>query len=104
MASSACSNPAVGIGGAYGSWGESYDNEELPRLYEQVTGEALANEEKFNLAELGFLHRQHIPALSEADNLALEVEVGRAFCVRLPAPAAGSRVRWTRYWWATAGR
>ncbi|HSQ18672.1 MAG TPA: 3-oxoacyl-[acyl-carrier-protein] synthase III C-terminal domain-containing protein [Anaerolineales bacterium] len=82
------SNPAVGIGGAYGSWGESYDNEELPRLYEQVTGEALANEEKFNLAELGFLHRQHIPALSEADNLALEVEVGARF-LREAARASG---------------
>lgn len=55
------SNPAVGIGGAYGSWGESYDNEALPHLYEQITGVPLSNDEKFNLAELGFLHRQHIP-------------------------------------------
>jgi 3-oxoacyl-[acyl-carrier-protein] synthase III len=73
------SNPAVGIGGAYGSWGESYDNEALPHLYEQITGVPLSNEEKFNLAELGFLHRQHIPTLNEADNLALEVEVGKRF-------------------------
>ena len=24
------SNPSVGIGGVYGTWGESYDNESLP--------------------------------------------------------------------------
>jgi 3-oxoacyl-[acyl-carrier-protein] synthase III len=72
-------NSAVGIGGAYGTWGESYDNESLPRLLEEVMGEPLSNNEHFNLADLGFLYRQHIPALSEADNLALEVEVGKRF-------------------------
>jgi 3-oxoacyl-[acyl-carrier-protein] synthase III len=73
------SNPAVGIGGAYGTWGESYDNQSLPQFFEQVMGEPLLDDEKVNLADLGFLYRQHIPALNEADNLALEVEVGRRF-------------------------
>jgi 3-oxoacyl-[acyl-carrier-protein] synthase III len=73
------SNPAIGIGGAYGTWGDCYNNDELPILYEQVTGEPLLNDEKFNLSELGFLYRQHIPSLNEADNLALEIEVGKRF-------------------------
>ena len=58
-------NPAVGIGGAYGSWGDSIDNEGLPVLLEKVMGEPLASDEKFNLAELGFLHRHFSPSLSK---------------------------------------
>ena len=81
-------NQAVGIGGAYGSWGESYDNEDLPGLLEQATGEQLADGERLNLAELGFLHRQHIPKLSEAENLELEVQVGARF-LREAAFASG---------------
>jgi 3-oxoacyl-[acyl-carrier-protein] synthase III len=72
-------NPTVGIGGAYGTWGESCDNWNLPRLYEQVTGEPLADDEKLNLAELGFLYRQHTPILSGAENIELEVQVGARF-------------------------
>jgi 3-oxoacyl-[acyl-carrier-protein] synthase III len=72
-------NPEIGIGGAYGTWGDCYDNEDLPRLFEQVMGESLANDEKFNLSELGFLHRQHIPKLSDAENIELEVQVGTRF-------------------------
>jgi 3-oxoacyl-[acyl-carrier-protein] synthase III len=72
-------NPAVGMGGAYGTWGDCYDNDDLPRLLERVLGVPLANDERFNLAELGFLHRQHIPKLSDAENLELEVQVGARF-------------------------
>ena len=72
-------NPAVGIGGAYGTWGESVDNEGLPRMLERMLGETLENGEKFNLAELGFLHRQFTPNLSEAENIELEVQVGKRF-------------------------
>ena len=31
-------NPAVGIGGVYGTWGDSYDNETLPLFLEQRLG------------------------------------------------------------------
>jgi 3-oxoacyl-[acyl-carrier-protein] synthase III len=72
-------NPAVGIGGAYGTWGESVDNEGLPHMLERMLGEALVNGEKFNLAELGFLHRQFTPTLSTEDNIELEVQVGKRF-------------------------
>jgi len=82
------SNPVVGIGGAYGTWGECYDNEDLPRLFERVLGETLSNEEKFNLADLGFLHRQHIPSLNTAENLELEVQAGARF-LRAAANACG---------------
>ena len=82
LGSSGSATLAVGIGGAYGTWGESYDNEDTAPFVEQVMGEPLANDEKLNLSELGFLHRQHIPTLSEADNLELEVEVGQALPAR----------------------
>ena len=50
-------NPQVGIGGAYGTWGDSYGNEDIPRFFEKVLGEANADEAFFNLSELGFMHR-----------------------------------------------
>jgi 3-oxoacyl-[acyl-carrier-protein] synthase III len=81
-------NPAVGIGGAYGTWGECYDNEDLPRLFERVLGEPLTDDVRFNLAELGFLHRQHVPALSTEENLELEVQAGARF-LRQAAYASG---------------
>jgi 3-oxoacyl-[acyl-carrier-protein] synthase III len=69
-------NPEVGIGGAYGSWGECYDNARLKELIEQRLGEPLQGEEAMNLAELGFVKRQHIPFLTPEEHLELEVEVG----------------------------
>jgi 3-oxoacyl-[acyl-carrier-protein] synthase III len=81
-------NPAVGIGGAYGTWGESYANDDMPRLLEMTMGEPLANDEKLYLSELGFMHRQHISKLSEADNIELEVQVGARF-LREAAFASG---------------
>ena len=89
---------AVGIRGAYGTWGDSYNNEDLPRLFEQVMGESLANDEKFNLAELGFLYRQHITALSDAENLELEVRARAHFLSQAAYPVAGSQVKWRLYW------
>jgi 3-oxoacyl-[acyl-carrier-protein] synthase III len=74
-------NPLVGIGGAYGTWGEHVDNAGLPNMLERVLGQKLENGEQFNLAELGFLHRQFTPPLSEADNIELEVQVGKRFLV-----------------------
>lgn len=71
------SNPAVGIGGVYGTWGHSYDNENLPAFLEQRLGHPLPANEKLNLSELGFLNRHHTPLnLTREEHTQLEVEVG----------------------------
>lgn len=69
-------NTALGIGGAYGAWGKSYDNDALPEFVGHRLGEPLADTDVMNLSELGFVSRHHIPDLSAADHLELEVEVG----------------------------
>ncbi len=69
-------NPEVGIGGAYAAWGESYDNQALPGFVEDRLGEALLENEKMDLATLGFVNRHHLPTLSDEEHLELEVEVG----------------------------
>lgn len=81
------SNPAVGLGGAYGSWGESYDNASLPRLCEERMGEELRPEARLNLSELGFFHRHHIGKFTPEQHVEVELEVGRRF---LQAAAAAS--------------
>jgi hypothetical protein len=81
-------NPQVGIGGAYGSWGESYDNEHLPKLLETRLGEPLSATEKLNLSELGFLHRHHLAVLPDKDDIELEIQVGVRF-LRAAAEANG---------------
>lgn len=74
------SNPRIGIGGVYGTWGDSYDNETLHFFLEQRLGHPLPANEKLNLSELGFLNRQHIPlTLSPEEHIQLEVEVGTRF-------------------------
>lgn len=73
-------NPSVGIGGVYGAWGDSYDNETLISFLEQRLGHPLPPKEKLNLSELGFLSRHHIPlTLTKEENIQLEVEVGTRF-------------------------
>lgn len=73
-------NPAVGIGGVYGTWGESYDNESLPIFLEQRLGHPLSANEKLNLSELGFINRQHLPlSLTPEEHAMLEIEVGTRF-------------------------
>jgi 3-oxoacyl-[acyl-carrier-protein] synthase III len=70
-------NPELGIGGAYGGWGESYDNTRL--LNELVThrmGAPLPEEAKMNLKELGFTSRHHLPDLTDAEHEELEFQVG----------------------------
>lgn len=69
-------NPVLGIGGAYGSWGESYSNLRLPSFVEHRLGSALRPEDVLNLSELGFDFRQHIPDLDPEQHLHLELEVG----------------------------
>jgi 3-oxoacyl-[acyl-carrier-protein] synthase III len=73
-------NPAVGIGGVYGTWGDSYDNETLPLFLEQRLGRPLSPNEKLNLSELGFLNRHHLPLdLTVEEHRQLEIEIGTRF-------------------------
>jgi len=73
-------NPSVGIGGVYGTWGESYDNEHLPAFLEKRLERPLQANEKLNLSELGFRNRHHIPLnLTKDEHTRLEVEVGTRF-------------------------
>jgi 3-oxoacyl-[acyl-carrier-protein] synthase III len=81
-------NPAIGIGGAYGTWGESYDNQDISRLIAQHLGAPLGAEEEMNLAELGFVRRHIIPPLSSQEDIDLEVQVGARF-LRQAADACG---------------
>ena len=69
-------NPRLGIGGAYGSWGQSYSNASLPSFLTERNGSSFGANDVLNLSELGFNFRQHVPRLSEADNMQLELEVG----------------------------
>ncbi|MCE7858843.1 MAG: hypothetical protein DYG86_03535 [Chloroflexi bacterium CFX2] len=66
----------LGIGGAYGSWGESYSNASLPSFLAERNGSSFEADDILNLAELGFNYRQHVPNLTEAESLQLELEVG----------------------------
>ena len=69
-------NAEVGIGGAYGTWGDSYDNKTLPELVAHRMGSPLDDRDIMNLSELGFVSRHHIKDLSDAEHLELELEVG----------------------------
>ena len=73
------SNQEIGIAGVYGTWGESYNNQTLPALVEQRLGGVLPDNERLNLAELGFVNRHHVKGLSLEENLKLELEVGARF-------------------------
>ncbi len=81
-------NEQIGIGGAYGTWGESYSNEAMQGFVEKQLGAPMPQDEKLNLAELGFRSRHHVPDLSHDENLAVEVEVG-ARLLREAARACG---------------
>ena len=72
-------NSSVGIGGVYGTWGESYDNASLPAFLETRLGHPVPDNEKLNLSELGFLSRHHIPVLSPEEHTQVEVEIGSRF-------------------------
>ena len=73
-------NPSVGIGGVYGTWGTSYDNETLPEFLEERLGHPLEPNQKLNLSELGFRNRHHVPlTLTPEEHTKLEVEIGTKF-------------------------
>lgn len=78
------SNPEIGIGGAYGTWGDSYDNQTLPDLVAFRMGSPLSVADTMNLSELGFVSRHHIRDLTDEEHQELEFEVG----VRLLQEAA----------------
>lgn len=81
-------NPQSGIGGAYGTWGEAYDNESLKAFIERRLGAPLLESETMDLASLGFNYRHHICSLSPQEHLDVEVEVGAHF-LRAAAHACG---------------
>ena len=73
-------NSAVGIGGVYGTWGESYDNDALPVFLEQRLGHPIPANQKLNLSELGFCSRHHITlSLTSEQHTQLEIEIGTRF-------------------------
>lgn len=73
-------NSSVGIGGVYGTWGESFDNDNLSSFIEERLGHPLPADEKLNLSELGFRNRHHIPLnLTLEEHARLEIEVGARF-------------------------
>ncbi len=69
-------NPKLGLGGVYGTWGPAYENPALPGLIEEYLGQPLRDDEVINLAELGFVSRHHTPELSVEEHVELEMEVG----------------------------
>jgi len=74
------SNPTIGIGGVYGTWGQGFDNESLPSFIEERLGHPLQAGEKLNLSELGFRNRHHVPLdLSREQHAEIEIEVGARF-------------------------
>jgi len=74
------SSPTLGIGGVYGTWGESFNNDNLHFFIEERLGHPLEANEKLNLAELGFRNRHHIPLnLTPEEHTRLEIEVGTRF-------------------------
>ncbi|HJR79021.1 MAG TPA: 3-oxoacyl-[acyl-carrier-protein] synthase III C-terminal domain-containing protein [Anaerolineales bacterium] len=76
------SNPSVGIGGVYGAWGKSYDNENLPAFIEKRLGHPIPSNEMLNLSDLGFRNRHHVPlGLTREEHLRVEVEVGAKFLI-----------------------
>ncbi len=69
----------TGLGGAYGAWGDVYDNQRLRSYVEQHIGMPLAEDQVMELADLGFVYRHHLPDLSDEEHATLELEVGTRF-------------------------
>jgi 3-oxoacyl-[acyl-carrier-protein] synthase III len=71
------SNSDVGIGGAYGTWGESCDNHGIADVLERLVGAPVAQEDLMELDNLGFVNRHRTPELTDEEDVELELEVGR---------------------------
>jgi hypothetical protein len=78
------SNPQVGIGGAYGSWGESYSNDQVQLLIEERLGEPFSPDERMNLSEVGFDYRHHIAPLTNEQHIQVE-RIGAVICAAAQA-------------------
>ena len=72
------SNPALGIGGAYGAWGEPCPNSELPSAVEHILGRPLENG-PLNVGDFGFFYRHMVPDLTEEQHLEVELAAGARF-------------------------
>jgi 3-oxoacyl-[acyl-carrier-protein] synthase III len=70
------SNPEIGIGGAYGTWGQCYDNTTLIDLVERSLQKPLNENERMDLAPLGFVHRHHLTGFSDQEQGQIEHSVG----------------------------
>jgi 3-oxoacyl-[acyl-carrier-protein] synthase III len=70
------SNEELGIAGAYGSWGESFNNSQLPEFVASRMERTLGENEQLELGDLGFTSRQHVPIMTQEESHQLEVEVG----------------------------
>ena len=81
-------HPETGLGGAYGAWGESYDNAAIKGFVEAHLGRPLGAEELMDLSSLGFVNRHHVSGLSDGEHLELEVTLG-AQLLREAAHACG---------------
>jgi 3-oxoacyl-[acyl-carrier-protein] synthase III len=82
------SNPEVGIGGAYGTWGDCYDNAHLPEWIRARLGEQLQEQDRMSLGDLGFNYRHHLAAMSKQEHTELEIEIAARF-LRAAAGASG---------------
>lgn len=72
-------HPQVGLGGAYGAWGDVYDNQRLRAYVEHRIGTPLSDDDVMELSSLGFVYRHHLPDLSDEEHYQLELEVGTRF-------------------------
>ena len=81
-------HPSIGIGGAYGTWGSTVDNEAFVGVLKNRFGEAFSDEGRMDLSQLGFVSRHHVPELTLEEHVDLEVEVGARF-LREAAAANG---------------
>ena len=70
------SNKELGIGGAYGAWGKSFSNANLPEFVASRMGRPLNETDQLELGDLGFVSRHHVPVLTQEENHELELEVG----------------------------
>ena len=71
-------NSAIGIGGAYGTWGEPCGNAELPEAVEHILGHPLESS-PLNVGDFGFFFRHHVPELTPEQHLEVELAAGARF-------------------------
>jgi 3-oxoacyl-[acyl-carrier-protein] synthase III len=72
------SNPGVGLGGAYGTWGACCDNNALRATVEGILGHSLESG-PLNVGDFGFYYRHHVPKLSASEHEEVELQAGTRF-------------------------